>query len=75
MSTGSDTPDPFELQTMFYYQYGVAVYSNLFTGIVYGERHKRLAVTRPTQFLNQCALNMITGAYIVVYVISTYVIL
>jgi hypothetical protein len=40
MSTGSDAPDPVELQDMFYYQYGVAVYGNLFTGIVYGERQE-----------------------------------
>lgn len=35
--------------------------------------YKRLAV--PRQFLNHCALHVITGAYIVVYATSVYVLL
>jgi hypothetical protein len=49
--------------------YKSAVYSNLLTGIVYGE--EQLLV----QFISHCALHMITGAYILVYVTSVYVLL
>jgi hypothetical protein len=44
MSTSHEAPDPFALQSLeFYRDYRVAVYSNLFNGIVYGEGQE----TRP----------------------------
>lgn len=74
MSTIVQAPDPFALQFIETYRlYRVAVYSNLFNGIVYGEGQQ----TRPISkfFLTHCALNIITGAYIVAYVTSVYVLL
>ena len=49
-----------------YYQRKAAVSFTLFVGIAYGEGQ---------EIPRHCVMNMITGAYIVVYIASVYVLL
>jgi hypothetical protein len=71
-TSGSDSFDDSSFQVP-YDQYGVAVYSNLLTRIVYGEGKKNCRYS--SKFLNHFALHMITGAYIMVYMTSVYILL
>jgi hypothetical protein len=71
----SNAPDFSELQdlsTYYYCLYGQAVYGNLSIGMIYGEGQE---THRYSPKLSQCSLIMITGAYIVVYLTSVYVLL
>jgi hypothetical protein len=63
----SNSSDPSALD-LYYPPYKATVYDSLFTGMVYGEG---LAFTHPIFE----PLHVITGAYIVAYVTSAYILL
>jgi hypothetical protein len=65
-------PGPYFEVSEYYDEYSGAVYSNLFIGIVYGEAQE---TSRSRPILSHCTTQMITGAYIVIYITSVYVLL
>jgi hypothetical protein len=65
-------PGPFSGQLFTFNTNKVSVYNNLFTGIAFGEGQETCCYS---SILTHCTLHMITGAYIIVYVVSVSAVL